>query len=157
MNRQTQPTDVRRMISNPNQKGKRGPDKKPRKRRTDKPQRFLPAPEERIAVTLAAGKRLGRTPGSRNGWTAEEQRICIEKAQIEAQVICRHIEQTGHWPTEACIASQIPEDVKERHRAMLAARGQRLEKQALRKRGGKERRLIRGAEATIWEFMPYFF
>lgn len=70
-------------------------DKKPRKRRTDNPQKYLPPPDQR--------SKVGRKLGSRNGWTAEEQRQAIANAQFEARILCRVHDKVGYFPmgTEA--------------------------------------------------------
>jgi hypothetical protein len=77
----------------------RGPDKKPRKRRTDNPASYLPKTAVAHRIARERGSRIGRRAGSRNGWTREEQEIRRELAQAEAKLITDFLLAVGAWPT----------------------------------------------------------
>ncbi|SPB16097.1 hypothetical protein NOV72_03297 [Caballeronia novacaledonica] len=69
----------------PKAKRQRGPDKVPRRLRTDNPGKNLPHVNDARRIAKAAGKHIGRPFGSRTGWTAEETALCKEVARVEAE------------------------------------------------------------------------
>lgn len=81
------------------QKRQRGPDKKPRKRRTDNPASYLPSGTEAHRTAKAQGKHSGRVAGSRNGWTKAEQALNWEVARAKGRIEVAFMEATGTWAT----------------------------------------------------------
>lgn len=77
----------------------RGPDTKPRKRRTDNPASYLPHGTEAHKIARAQGKHTGRVAGSRNGWTKAEQAIEWELARAKARIEVAFMTATGEWAT----------------------------------------------------------
>ncbi|MGF6443620.1 hypothetical protein QF002_004431 [Paraburkholderia youngii] len=77
----------------------RGPDKKPRKRRTDNPARYLPSSIEARRIAEARGKRVGRPAGSRNGVSRAERAIDAALASAKAKLELAFVEAVGAWPT----------------------------------------------------------
>ncbi len=108
----------------------RGPDKKPRKRRTDNPARFLPNTEDAHRIAKERGNHVGRPWGSRTGWTRKERRISLAMAQAQAKLMVDYWYKTGEWPgreTRATLYEAIPRQILQQWTAMLERRKERAE------------------------------
>lgn len=111
------------------QKRQRGPDKKPRKRRTDNPASYLPNGTEAHRTARAQGKHSGRVPGSRNGWTKAEQALNWEVARAKARIEVAFMEATGLWATGEALQTlyrAIDPDLMFRWSRMLERRAVRI-------------------------------
>jgi hypothetical protein len=88
-------------------KRSRGPDTKPRKKRTDSPGRFL---EGNRAIPK------GRRPGSVNGWLRWESELAQEVAAAEGKLILRAMEHYDFWPNEQTLRQAM----ETRHPELIA-------------------------------------
>lgn len=109
---------------------KRGPDKKPRKRRTDNPASYLPKTADAHRTARELGKRPGRPHGSRNGWTREERALEWELARAKARIEVAFYEATGALATGEALRvlyKAIDPDLWSRVAQMREHRQRRLE------------------------------